>query len=130
MKYKKAVADYRKSHPPKPGEEHVLPNSDEVNVGPEPKQDEALLFQAVGGLIADKPGFFEAAQNVFVKPDVAAKLLGPLTDIHIGDDAATGRTNDGAVPILQHFEKLHGSWLMGQIEVIDTGPPRIGTAKH
>jgi hypothetical protein len=128
-KYNKAVAEYRKSHPPKPGEEHVLPSSDEVNVGPQPTADEKLLRKFIVDSVGEKPGFIEAVEKAFNHPDDG--LMGALTDVQMEGDSGTGRTSShGGLPILQHFQKLHGSWLVRQIEFISAEPPRIDAAKH
>jgi hypothetical protein len=147
-KKEQAVSAYLKKHPQTGKEAVAVPTSELAGIE-EPPDDEELVRKAAIGLISDKIGFFADAANALSERSEERPAFGELKAVRIQGDKATGRADqsgnyhyekkpgkmeikkaDPPVPMIFHFQKLRGSWLIGQQEVVDTGLPKIDAAKH
>ena len=101
----------------------------EADIGPPlPAVDQKIFREVVVEQIADKTGFYAAANEIIASSD-SLPPIGKLEQLTIRDDAATGRANNtiyvlaaapGKAPRKMgqtflttfHFRKLNGGWLI------------------
>lgn len=107
------------------------PFPEEKDWPPFPPRDQDLLRKIVNGLITDKPGFYEAVNNIL---EYGRAPIGKLEDLIIQGDTATGQASktlyvinigaggrpekelEEALKEIYCFRKLNGAWFIDKRE--------------
>lgn len=135
--FAKAIADYKTAahlavDPPQP---QLVPkpmdkNGTEVTPAPPvqpqlemPVADGELVREVTASLVTDKVGFYSSVRNLVDAEPARLPTYGPLEQLHIKGDTATGRVtwtvliNDESEPtrtmnLVINFRKENGGWLI------------------